>query len=70
MSTSSIALITGSAQRLGKAFALSLARMGYAIALHHRGSVDEAERVAKEIRALGVDCLTIRADLTIPEKID
>jgi len=70
MSTSSIALITGSAQRLGKAFALSLARMGYAIALHHRCSVDEAERVAKEIRAFGVDCLPIRADLTIPEKID
>lgn len=66
----SLALVTGSAHRLGKAFALSLARMGYSIALHHRGSVTEAEQTVKEIRALGVDCLPIRADLTMPEKVD
>ncbi len=66
----SLALVTGGARRLGKAFALSLARMGYSIALHYRGSADEAEHTVKEIRALGVDCLPIRADLTIPEKID
>ncbi len=65
-----LALVTGSAHRLGKAFALTLARMGYAIALHYRGSVDEAERTVAEIRALSVDCLPIRADLTVPEKID
>lgn len=67
---SSLALVTGSAHRLGKAFALTLARMGYCIALHYRGSVTESEKTAKEIRALGVDCLPIRADLTKPEKID
>jgi NAD(P)-dependent dehydrogenase (short-subunit alcohol dehydrogenase family) len=65
-----LALVTGSAHRLGKAFALSLARMGYAIALHYRGSADEAEKTVDEIRALGVDCLPIRADLTLPEKVD
>lgn len=65
-----LALITGSAHRLGKAFALSLARMGYSIALHHRGSVTEADETTKEIRTLGVECLPIRADLTIPEKVD
>jgi NAD(P)-dependent dehydrogenase (short-subunit alcohol dehydrogenase family) len=68
--TSSLALVTGSAHRLGKAFALSLARMGYSIALHYRGSANEAEHTVREIRALGVDCLPIRADLTVPEKID
>ncbi len=68
--SSQLALVTGSARRLGKAFALSLARMGYSIALHHRGSVIEAEQTVDEIRALGVDCLPIRADLTLPEKID
>ena len=70
MSAPFLALVTGSAQRLGKAFALSLARMGYAIALHYRGSVTEAEDTAKEIRTRGVDCLPIRADLTDPKKID
>ncbi len=68
--TSSLALVTGSAHRLGKAFALSLARMGYSIALHYRGSATEADQTVKEIRALGVDCLPIRADLTVPEKVD
>lgn len=62
--------MTGAAHRLGKAFALSLAKMGYSIALHYRGSVHEAEKTVDEIRALGVDCLPIRADLTKPEKID
>ena len=70
MTVPALALVTGSAHRLGKAFALSLARMGYAIALHYHGSETEAEQTAAEIRALGVDCLPIHADLTIPEKID
>ena len=68
--TRPLALVTGGARRLGKAFALSLARMGYSIALHYRGSATEAKRTVKEIRAQGVDCLEIRADLTIPKKID
>ncbi len=70
LKNSSLALVTGSAHRLGKAFALSLAKMGYAIALHYRGSADEAEKTVEEICALGVDCIPIRADLTQPEKID
>ncbi|MCZ2127399.1 MAG: SDR family oxidoreductase [Anaerolineales bacterium] len=67
---SNLALVTGGAHRVGKAFALRLARMGYAVALHYRGSVSEAEKTAKEIRALGADCLPIRADLTNPKKVD
>ena len=69
MQAQPLALVTGSARRLGKAFALYLARIGYSVALHHHGSVDEADRTAREIRALGVDCLPIRADLTMPDKI-
>ena len=68
--TQPLALVTGGAQRLGKAFALTLARMGYSIALHYRGSATEAMRTVKEIRALGVDCMEIRADLTVPKKIN
>jgi pteridine reductase len=70
METQPLALITGAAHRLGKSFALTLARMGYSIALHYRGSAREAELTVKEIRALGVDCLPIRADLTQPERIE
>ncbi|MCE9647805.1 MAG: SDR family oxidoreductase [Chloroflexi bacterium] len=70
MTSKSLAIVTGGAQRLGKAFALTLARRGYSIALHYRGSANEAEHTVREIRDLGVDCLPIRADLTLPEKID
>ncbi|MBK8822743.1 MAG: SDR family oxidoreductase [Anaerolineales bacterium] len=65
-----LALVTGGAQRLGRAFAFALAHKGYSIALHYRGSATEAVQTAKEIRALGVECLEIRADLTIPKKVD
>lgn len=65
-----LAIVTGAARRLGKTFALTLARMGYSIALHYRGSADEAAKTVKEIRALGVECLPIRADLTQPGKIE
>ena len=49
MPSQPLALVTGSAQRLGKAFALALARMGFSIALHYRGSADEAEHTVKEL---------------------
>ncbi len=68
--TQHLAIVTGGAHRLGKAFALSLAGIGYSIALHYHGSADEAEHTVKEIRAMGVDCLPIQADLTLPQEID
>lgn len=66
----SLALVTGGAHRLGKAFAVSLAKMGYSIALHYRGSATEVRRTVREIREVGVECFEIRADLTVPARID
>ena len=59
---SELALITGGAHRLGKAFALSLARQGYTIALHYHSAENEAQKTAEEIRALGVPVYPIQAD--------
>jgi NAD(P)-dependent dehydrogenase (short-subunit alcohol dehydrogenase family) len=59
-----LALVTGSAHRLGKAFALCLARQGYALALHYNSADDEALSTADEIRALGVPVFPFQADLT------
>ncbi|NOH04023.1 MAG: SDR family oxidoreductase [Chloroflexi bacterium] len=64
-----LALVTGSAHRLGKAFALTLARMGYSIALHYHGSADEAHATQAGIEALGVNAHLLQADLTDPAQI-
>lgn len=65
-----LAMVTGAARRLGKAFALTLARQGYAILLHYRSSADEAAAAAEEIRALGVPVFPVQADLTDEAQIE
>ncbi len=65
-----LALVTGGARRLGRAFALALARQGYALALHYHASASEAQETAAEIRALGVPVFPMQADLTQPEEIE
>ena len=64
-----IALVTGSARRVGKAIALALARAGCDVVVHYHASADAAAATAGEIRALGVRCLPIRADLAEPDQI-
>jgi pteridine reductase len=59
-----LALVTGAAHRVGKAFACSLAHQGYAIALHYHSSLEKALVTAEEIRAVGVPVFPIQADLT------
>jgi NAD(P)-dependent dehydrogenase (short-subunit alcohol dehydrogenase family) len=60
-------LITGSARRVGRAMALELARAGCHVAIHYHRSQQEAEDLARQIRALGRKAATIRADLQSPE---
>jgi NAD(P)-dependent dehydrogenase (short-subunit alcohol dehydrogenase family) len=69
MTEKQLALVTGAARRLGKAFAMTLARRGFAIALHYRHSAQEAMSAANEIRKLGVPAYLLRADLKDPKKI-
>lgn len=57
------ALITGGAQRLGRAMAIRLAERGFAIALHYAGSEAEAEKTAADLRLLGAKVVTLQADL-------
>jgi NAD(P)-dependent dehydrogenase (short-subunit alcohol dehydrogenase family) len=65
----SLALVTGAAHRLGRIFALTLAKNGYAIVLHYHQSSDEAAKTADEIRALGAQVYPMEADLTDLEQI-
>ena len=59
-----LALVTGAAHRLGRVFALTLAKQGYAILLHYNHSLDAAESTAKELRSLGAEVVLAQADLT------
>ena len=70
MPSKPLALVTGAAQRLGRGFATSLAKEGYAVALHHWKSQNEAEQTAREMQGLGAPVFQLRADLTDPEAIE
>lgn len=65
-----LALVTGAARRLGKAFALTLARLGYDIALHYHVSADEALQTKLEIESLSRNVILVQADLTDPSQIN
>jgi len=64
-----LALVTGAAHRLGKSFALTLARLGYDILLHYHSSSDEALQTQAEIVSLSRRVTLIQADLTDPTEI-
>jgi len=57
------ALVTGGAQRIGRAIALALAQRGYAIALHAHRSRAAADQLVGEITAAGGRAATVAADL-------
>jgi pteridine reductase len=66
---SPLALVTGAAHRLGKVFALTLARQGYDILLHYHHSEEEALQTKAEIEAMGRNVTLAQADLTDPSHI-
>jgi pteridine reductase len=64
MSTSKIALITGSGKRrIGNVVATALGQRGCDIALHYNRSAEEAKQTVVELRRLGVRAAAFQADL-------
>jgi len=63
------ALVTGAARRIGRAISLALAREGANVAVHYSGSKREAVELAAELEGLGVQTVTLRADLSDPEEL-
>jgi NAD(P)-dependent dehydrogenase (short-subunit alcohol dehydrogenase family) len=64
------ALVTGAAKRLGRAVALALAQEGANVVIHYRRSAEEAERLADELRRIGVRAWTLSADLRDPDELE
>lgn len=65
----SLALVTGAAQRLGRAFALTLAGLGFDVILHYHRSVEAARETQGQIESMGRHAVLHQADLTDPAQI-
>jgi pteridine reductase len=69
MASEPLAIVTGAAHRVGRAFAETLAGSGYATLVHFWNSEIEARKTAELIRKLGVPAYLCRADLAQPAGI-
>ena len=58
-----VVLVTGAAARIGRTIALDLAAHGFDVAVHHRGSAEDADLTAAQARACGAGAHVLAADL-------
>lgn len=65
-----VAIVTGSAQNIGRAIALSLAAAGAGIVINARTSKDAAQGVADEINEAGGKAIVHMADVSNPDQVD
>ncbi|RHW38402.1 SDR family oxidoreductase [Lysinibacillus yapensis] len=63
-------LVTGGADRIGKAIAISAAKNGANIALHYHRSKEEALQTTQEIATLGCRVLAIQGDISDLEQVE
>jgi NAD(P)-dependent dehydrogenase (short-subunit alcohol dehydrogenase family) len=59
-----VALVTGGAQRIGRAIVCDLADHGWSVAIHYHASKPEAEALAAEIRKAGGRAVALACDLS------
>lgn len=63
------ALVTGAERGIGKGIATELARQGCRIAVNYPAAPDVAEQTAGELRSLGVDAFTVKADVGVRSEV-
>ncbi len=59
-----VVLVTGAARRVGREIAVELAGNGFDVAVHFRGSADDAADTVSTLRSLGARARTFQADLS------
>ena len=66
-----VAIVTGSAQRVGRVIALELAQAGVHVLVHyHSADFSQACETIQEIKSFDVDAHSVRADLSRAEGVD
>lgn len=63
------ALVTGGAQRIGRAIALSLARAGANVAITYLQSGQQARALVKDLKRLGVNAVAVDCDVCNPKSV-
>ncbi|MBV6289211.1 SDR family oxidoreductase [Pseudomonas aegrilactucae] len=64
-----VIIITGAGRGIGAATALAAARAGYRICINYLADDDAAHRVLKQVRELGAEAITVRADVSVEDEV-
>lgn len=63
------ALVTGASRGIGRAIALGMAKQGADIAVNYSGSIDAANEVVNEIKAMGRNAFAVQCDVSNSESV-
>ncbi|KGJ90509.1 SDR family oxidoreductase [Thalassotalea sp. ND16A] len=69
MKNNKVVIITGAGRGIGAATAKLFAEKGYAVCINYKSQAAPAQKLAKEISALGVKCITVQADVSDEQDI-
>jgi NAD(P)-dependent dehydrogenase (short-subunit alcohol dehydrogenase family) len=64
-----VTVVTGGSRGIGAATCLKLASQGHAVAVGYRSDAAAAERVAEQVRALGVPVAVVKVDTTDRDQV-
>lgn len=70
MQSNKVVLITGSSRGIGAATALLFAKNKFDVCINYQSNEKAANTVAKQIRALGVNCLCVKADVSKEPEVE
>lgn len=65
-----VAIVTGSGRGIGRAIALKLAENGTRMVLNDIGDIKPLEALAKEIKAMDVECLPVMGDVSSAKDVE